>query len=234
MSDDPATAMEGTAPLDDTSAFYSCGILGVGLYFKSDIPQDAVPTHPRVLVPDLGQWVDATLCGFGEDGHRALLALGEPYDSLLFPVDMTTEPYRVRPRPTSVSDALYSSWLTLLETLGRPRPRSRCRSAEVRGEPPAQEVANLSDLLALGMTREEVVEAIGQPHDTGGTSRRSRIPTTYKYEVTKDWHLQVHFGPKASGTLHFAHAELNGEPHTHIDLIRDAGRQHRPAVRRTG
>jgi len=56
------------------------------------------------------------------------------------------------------------------------------------------------DILArvnLGMSREQVVAALGQPDSMGGTSRKHRTPSIYKYGNTELW-----FGPQNKDTLY--------------------------------
>lgn len=50
--------------------------------------------------------------------------------------------------------------------------------------------------LRQGMNREEVVSAIGEPEDKGGTSRKYKTPSVYKYGD-----LQLWFEPWKSGKL---------------------------------
>ncbi len=52
------------------------------------------------------------------------------------------------------------------------------------------------------MTREEVVQALGEPHDTGGTSRRHRMPCIYKYGD-----IELHFNIGRNGGLRMAYKE---------------------------
>lgn len=50
--------------------------------------------------------------------------------------------------------------------------------------------------LRLGMTREQVRSILGDPDDTGGTSRKHRTPAIWKYEE-----IEFHFGPKRNDML---------------------------------
>ncbi len=65
----------------------------------------------------------------------------------------------------------------------------------------------MSDLLAkvkLGMTREEVVAAVGEPDDKGATSRKYPTPSVYKYGD-----IELHFLPWKNGTLDTIWDEAN-------------------------
>jgi hypothetical protein len=50
--------------------------------------------------------------------------------------------------------------------------------------------------IKLGMTRSEIVIALGQPTDTGVTSRRYHTPAIYKYGDA-----ELHFGKKSKDGL---------------------------------
>lgn len=56
--------------------------------------------------------------------------------------------------------------------------------------------------LRLGMTREEVVSAVGEPDDTGGTSRKHKTTTIYKYGD-----VEVHFELSKTGGLTLVYKE---------------------------
>lgn len=61
---------------------------------------------------------------------------------------------------------------------------------------------NVIDRIRIGMTREEVVEALGPPDDVGGTSRKYPTPAIYKYGK-----IELHFEPWKRGTLVRAYTE---------------------------
>jgi hypothetical protein len=61
---------------------------------------------------------------------------------------------------------------------------------------------SIVDRISIGMTREEVVEALGPPDDVGGTSRKYRTPSIYKYGD-----IELHFEPWKSGRLVMAYTE---------------------------
>ena len=54
----------------------------------------------------------------------------------------------------------------------------------------------------IGMTREEVVAALGKPDDTGGTSRKYRTPSIYKYGD-----IELFFDSWKTGRLKMAYTE---------------------------
>ena len=54
----------------------------------------------------------------------------------------------------------------------------------------------------IGMTRDEVVAALGPPDDTGVTSRKYRTPSVYLYG-----RIEVFFEPWKAGTLHMVYTE---------------------------
>jgi hypothetical protein len=66
--------------------------------------------------------------------------------------------------------------------------------------------------LRVGMTRQEVVEAIGEPEDTGGTSRKYKTPSCYKYGE-----IQLFFQPWKNGGL--AHGSLYGDDGLYVRKI---------------
>lgn len=216
----------GINPYCDGWAFFACPRLGVGLFY-ADTQQHLKPQKKIcVIVPDLGIRTDVVLCGVGEEGYETLVGMGEPYDDPIFPVDLFANPKRLHPRPSRrVSQAHYERWQALVQTLAAPRHRQRDRPAEDRGTPPDQLTAAIAAQLKIGMTRAEVVELFGPPHETGGTSRKQRVPLVYKYDTPGPWHVQISFGPGEQGGLAFAHAELDGPPHTHVSLVREPRRR---------
>lgn len=56
--------------------------------------------------------------------------------------------------------------------------------------------------IRIGMTRAEVIEALGPPDDVGGTSRKYRTPSIFKYGE-----IELHFEPWKDGTLVRAYTE---------------------------
>ena len=68
---------------------------------------------------------------------------------------------------------------------------------EKRFENKEPTVKSLKGKLKFGMNREEVTYALGPPDDTGGTSKKYRTPSVYKYGDTELW-----FEPWKDGTLH--------------------------------
>jgi hypothetical protein len=56
--------------------------------------------------------------------------------------------------------------------------------------------------IRIGMTRDEVTAVLGPPDDVGGTSRKYRTPSIYKYGV-----IELHFEPWKSGKLVMAYTE---------------------------
>lgn len=48
----------------------------------------------------------------------------------------------------------------------------------------------------IGMTRDEVVNILGQPDDMGGTSRKYKTPCVYLYGT-----IELHFAPWKAGPL---------------------------------
>lgn len=48
----------------------------------------------------------------------------------------------------------------------------------------------------IGKTREEVIEIMGEPDHQGGTSRKYKTPSIYKYDK-----YEIHFGPRATDTV---------------------------------
>lgn len=61
---------------------------------------------------------------------------------------------------------------------------------------PEQERARELERTLMGLTREKVIEAIGEPKDKGVTSRKYKTPAIFKY---KDFEL--HFEPWKEGTV---------------------------------
>jgi len=56
--------------------------------------------------------------------------------------------------------------------------------------------------LRVGMTRKDVVHVLGLPDHIGGTSRKHKIPSVYKYGD-----IELHFGPSEAGTLEMVYTE---------------------------
>jgi len=50
--------------------------------------------------------------------------------------------------------------------------------------------------IPLDITRERLVELLGDPDDVGGTSRKYKTPSVYKYGT-----MEYHFGPRKNDTL---------------------------------
>jgi hypothetical protein len=55
---------------------------------------------------------------------------------------------------------------------------------------------NSVDRLHLGMTREEVIAVLGPPDDRGGTFRKYKTPSIFKYGQ-----IEVYFEPWKTGRL---------------------------------
>jgi hypothetical protein len=55
----------------------------------------------------------------------------------------------------------------------------------------------------VGMTREEVVAALGQPDDFSVLSRSEHRPAIYKYGD-----IELYFEPGKAGTLYMAYTEI--------------------------
>ena len=68
--------------------------------------------------------------------------------------------------------------------------------------------------VCIGMTRDEVVAALGPPDDMGATSRKYRTPSIYRYG-----RIEVCFEPWKTGTLHMVYTE-DDEGNGHV-LLRD-------------
>ncbi len=67
-------------------------------------------------------------------------------------------------------------------------------------------------MVSLGMTREQVIETLGEPNATGNTSRKFKTPSVFKYGDIELW-----FEPWKTGILHGIWDEnnlklLSGEP----------------------
>lgn len=215
----------GIDPYSDRWAFFACPRLGVGLFYADTQHHLKPQRRIAVIVPDLGLKTEIHLCGVGEEGYEKLVGMGEPYDDPIFPVDLFHNPKRLHPRPSRrVSLAHYERWESLVKTLSAPRLRQRQRPAEDRGTPPDQHTAAIAAQLKIGMTRAEVVELFGPPHETGGTSRKQAVPLVYKYQTPGPWHVQISFGSGVQGGLAFAHAQLDDPPHTHVSLVREPRR----------
>jgi hypothetical protein len=56
--------------------------------------------------------------------------------------------------------------------------------------------------IRIGMTRDEVIEALGPPDDVGVTSRKHRTPSIFKYGE-----IELHFEPWKDGKLIRAYTE---------------------------
>ena len=56
--------------------------------------------------------------------------------------------------------------------------------------------------IRVGMTRHQVIEALGLPDDVGVTSRKYRTPAIFKYGE-----IELHFEPWKDGTLVRAYTE---------------------------
>jgi hypothetical protein len=69
----------------------------------------------------------------------------------------------------------------------------------------------------LGATRDEIRQLLGEPHDTGGTSRRHPTPSIWKYEE-----IEYHFGLDGRVCLIYTE-DSDGEPHV-IAERKDEGR----------
>lgn len=54
----------------------------------------------------------------------------------------------------------------------------------------------------IGMTREEIVEVLGEPDDVGYVSRKRRTPNIYVYRG-----VELHFEPSKTGRLSMIYAE---------------------------
>ena len=213
---------EGIDPYSSCWAFYACPRLGLGLYQIASGPLSNPGPRLRLLVPDLGIAADAHLCGVGEEGYQTLAGLGEPYDDPVFPIDMNGKPRRLRPRPSPrVSEEDHRSWQALVAALAQPRGRSVPRPAEDRPPAPHPSLAAIVAKLALGMTRKEVREALGDPDQTGGETRKHPIPSVYRYEAEPPWHIQICFGPGQGDGLFFVHAQVDDQPHAHAPLLQE-------------
>lgn len=56
--------------------------------------------------------------------------------------------------------------------------------------------------LRIGMTRDKVITELGEPDKMGGTSRKHRLPSVFKYGE-----IEVHFGQGPSGRLFLVYSE---------------------------
>ena len=78
--------------------------------------------------------------------------------------------------------------------------------------------------LRLGATRAEVHRLLGEPDDTGGTSRRQRLPLIWRYGE-----VEFHFEPGGNGGLWLIYREsVDGEP-----VLSLAARRGTPPTRET-
>ena len=68
--------------------------------------------------------------------------------------------------------------------------------------------------VSVGMTRDEVVAALGPPDDMGGTTRKYRTPRVYRYG-----RIEVYFEPWKAGRLHMVYTE-DDEGNGHVLLER--------------
>jgi hypothetical protein len=56
--------------------------------------------------------------------------------------------------------------------------------------------------IRIGMTRDRVVAELGPPDGLGGTSRKYRTPSIYRYG-----RIEMHFEPWKAGTLRMVYME---------------------------
>jgi len=68
--------------------------------------------------------------------------------------------------------------------------------------------------VSVGMTRDEVVAALGPPDDMAGTTRKYRTPRVYRYG-----RIEVYFEPWKAGRLHMVYTE-DDEGNGHVLLER--------------
>jgi hypothetical protein len=67
---------------------------------------------------------------------------------------------------------------------------------------------SLAEKIRVGMSRQEVISVVGPPDDVGGTSRKYRQPSIFKYG-----RIELHFEPWKNGRLFLVYSEdddLNG------------------------
>jgi hypothetical protein len=64
-----------------------------------------------------------------------------------------------------------------------------------------------SEPVGYGATREELRRLLGEPHIVGGTSRRQRVPTIWKYGD-----VEYHFGTDGRVSLIYLE-DADGTPH---------------------
>lgn len=64
------------------------------------------------------------------------------------------------------------------------------------------EAVRLAKKVRIGMTRQEVLEILGEPETTGGVSRRHNTPSIYKYGC-----VELHFEQPTTGTLTLVYLE---------------------------
>ena len=97
-------------------------------------------------------------------------------------------------------------WLLMSNPLaGRLAPNNRERTMSPE---------ELLSRVCVGMTRDEVVAALGPPDDMGGTSRKYRTPRVYRYG-----RIEVYFEPWKAGRLHMVYTE-DDEGNGHVLLER--------------
>jgi len=70
----------------------------------------------------------------------------------------------------------------------------------------------------LGMSRDEVRAVLGDPEDTGGTSRKHSTPAIWKYDE-----LEFHFGPGPDDHLELIYLERDAVVQISIGLCASAG-----------
>jgi len=66
--------------------------------------------------------------------------------------------------------------------------------------------------VCIGITRDEVVAALGPPDDTGGSSRKYRTPNIFRYG-----RIEVFFEPWKAGRLNMVYTE-DDEGNGHVLL----------------
>ncbi len=66
----------------------------------------------------------------------------------------------------------------------------------------------------LGMTRDELKALLGEPDAVGGTSRKHRTPSIWKYDE-----LEFHFGQESDGSLWLIYREVDNIVQTSISIV---------------